>query len=108
MRLPAAAALLALAAASAPAQAGICITQGDALSCTDAGMTFILKAGEGVSYARLAGQPMTIARDAQGNVVGMIGERRLVVQKLDGITIARFGDRRLVCTEAGPGITLCK
>lgn len=105
-RLTAAAVLLALAAV--PAWAGICITQGDALSCTDAGMTFILKAGEGVSYARLAGQPMTIARDGQGTVIGMIGERKLVVQKLDGLTIARFGDRKLVCTEAGPGITLCK
>lgn len=106
MRLSAAAVLLALAAA--PAQAGICITQGDSLSCTDAGMTFILKAGEGVSYARFAGQPMTVTRDGRGTVMGMIGERKLVVQKLDGLTIARFGDRKLVCTEAGSGITLCR
>lgn len=90
------------------AQAGVCITQGETLSCTDAGETVILKGGEGLAYSRLAGRPMAITRDAQGNMLGLIGERKLIISKMDGLSVARFGNRRLICTEAGPGITICK
>jgi hypothetical protein len=107
MRRAAAAVLLLLAAAPA-ARAGVCITQGETLSCTDAGQTVILKGGEGVAYSRLAGRPMTVARDSQGNMIGMIGEQKLIIQKMDGLSVARFGNRKLVCAEAGPGITICK
>ncbi|BAE52791.1 hypothetical protein amb3987 [Paramagnetospirillum magneticum AMB-1] len=94
--------------AAAPAQAGMCITQGETLSCTDAGETVILRGGEGVAYSKLAGRSMTIARDGQGNMMGLIGEQKLIIQKMDGVTVARFGNRKLICAEAGPGITLCK
>ena len=93
---------------SAPAQAGVCITQGETLSCTDAGETVILKGGDGVAYSKLAGRPMTVTKDAQGNMMGLIGEQKLIIAKMDGITVARFGNRKLICTQAGPGITLCK
>ncbi|EME71210.1 hypothetical protein H261_04710 [Paramagnetospirillum caucaseum] len=93
---------------AAPAQAGVCITQGETLSCTDAGETVILKGGEGVAYSRLAGRPMTVARDSQGNMIGLIGEQKLIIQKLDGLSVARFGNRKMICAEAGPGITVCK
>jgi hypothetical protein len=107
MRRAVAAVLLLLAAAPA-ARAGVCITQGETLSCTDAGQTVILKGGEGVAYSRLAGRPMTVARDSQGNMIGMIGEQKLIIQKMDGLSVARFGNRKLVCAEAGPGITICR
>lgn len=90
------------------AQAGVCITQGETLSCTDAGETVILKGGEGVAYSRLAGRPMAITRDSQGNMMGLIGEQKLIIQKMDGLSVARFGNRKLICAEAGPGITICK
>lgn len=102
-----AAVLLVLAAAS-PAGAGVCITQGETLSCTDAGETVILKGGDGVAYSRLAGRPMVVTRDTQGNMIGMIGEQKLIIQTMDGLSVARFGNRRLVCAQAGPGITVCK
>lgn len=101
-------ALLALLAVPGQALAGLCITQGNTLSCTDAGETIILKGDESVVYSGLAGRPMTVTRDAQGNLLGMIGEQKLIVQKLDGVLVARFGNRKLACTQAGPGITLCK
>lgn len=94
--------------AAAPAQAGVCITQGETLSCTDAGETVILKGGEGVAYSKLAGRPMTVVKDGQGNMVGMIGEQKLIIQKSEGLSVARFGNRKLICAEAGPGITICK
>ena len=100
-------AILALVIA-APAQAGLCITQGETLSCTDAGETVILKGGDGVAYSKLAGRPMTVARDSQGNMMGLIGEQKLIISNMDGITVARFGNRKLICTQAGQGITLCK
>lgn len=102
-----AAALILLAAAS-PARAGVCLTQGETLSCTDAGETVILKGGDGVAYSRLAGRPMTVARDSQGNLIGLIGEQKLIVQNIDGLSVARFGNRKLICAQAGPGITICK
>lgn len=99
---------LLLVLAAVPAQAGVCITQGETLSCTDAGQTVILKGGDGVAYSKLAGRSMTVARDAQGNMVGLIGEQKLIIQKIDGLSVARFGNRKLLCAEAGPGITICK
>ncbi|KIL99670.1 hypothetical protein CCC_03842 [Paramagnetospirillum magnetotacticum MS-1] len=90
------------------ARAGMCITQGETLSCTDAGETVILKGGEGVAYSKLAGRPMSVIRDGQGNMMGLIGEQKLIIQKMDGLSVARFGNRKLICTEAGPGITICK
>jgi hypothetical protein len=104
----AALAMLALTALAGSAEAGMCITQGNTLSCTDAGETVILKGDETVAYSGLAGRSMTVTRDAQGNLLGMIGEQKLIVQTLDGVRVARFGHRKLVCTAAGPGITLCK
>jgi hypothetical protein len=101
-------AVLALLALAGPARAGMCITQGNTLSCTDSGETVILKGDESVAYSSLAGRPMTIIRDGQGNLAGKIGEQTLMVQRLDGLLVARFGQRKLICTSAGPGITICK
>lgn len=106
--IPKGAALLGALMLPWAAQAGVCITQGETLSCTDAGETVILKGGEGLTYSRLAGRPMAITRDAQGNMLGLIGEQKLIIQKMDGLSVARFGNRKLICTEAGPGITVCK
>lgn len=100
--------LAALFLPEAARAAGLCITQGEALSCTDAGETIILKGGDGARYGRLAGERMLLTKDGQGNAYGLIGEQKLIIQRAEGMTIARFGNRKMVCLESNPGITICK
>ncbi|MDO8605264.1 MAG: hypothetical protein Q7R40_01890 [Phaeospirillum sp.] len=92
------------ALASAPALAGACVARPDGLHCFDLGETLIL---QGLSSAP-GNQPVVLQNDGQGNIFGLIGGEKLMIIRAQGMLAAKLGNRRLICVEAGPGITTCK
>jgi len=90
---------------SAPARAaGACLSQPDGLHCTDMGETLILQ-----GLASPSKTPAAILQsDGQGNTYGMIGGEKLMIIRAQGMSVAKLGNRRLTCVEAGPGVTICR
>ncbi|TAN79703.1 MAG: hypothetical protein EPN20_00320 [Magnetospirillum sp.] len=87
-----------------PASAGTCLQRPDGLHCSDAGETLILQG----ATAPTANQTVILQKDGQGNTFGLIGGEKLMIVRAQGMSAAKLGNRRLICVEAGPGITLCK
>jgi len=97
---------LVLAAGPAVA-AGGCLPAKDGVQCTDGGETIILRGPNG-TFGKLAGEKLMLQRDAQGNTFGIIGGEKLMIIRAQGMSIAKLGDRKLICAEAGAGVTICK
>ncbi len=94
--------------AAAPAlAAGACVPQPDGLHCSDAGETVVLQ-GFAAPAATPNNQVMVLQKDGQGNTFGMIGGEKLMIIRAQGVSVAKLGNRRLICAEAGPGVTMCR
>ena len=54
------------------------------------------------------GESLSLHSDGQGNTFGMIGAEKLMIIRAQGMAAGKLGNRRLICVEGGPGVTVCK
>jgi hypothetical protein len=106
MRTPFVLAVLLAAAFAQPAAAGACVQQKDGAHCSDGGQTVILKGPSG-SFGKIGGEKFMVQQDGAGNTFGLIGGEKFVIHRSNGLSVAKFGDKKLICTDAG-GVTICK
>ena len=91
---------------ASPAQAGACYQQGGALRCADGTETLILQGIAAEAFK--PGERFILQSDGQGNTYGLIGTEKLMIVRAQGMMAAKLGNRRLICVEGGPGVTMCK
>lgn len=100
-------ALLISSLAAGPAVAGVCLQDKEGLRCSDGGETIILQGPSG-TYGKLAGEKLVMQRDGQGNTFGAIGGEKLLIMRTQGMSVAKLGQRKLLCAEVSGGVTICK